>query len=86
MWPVLQRVSGEKPVAKIQPQTVAEDFSRYGEVTSSLFVFLGSLPEGMDPATAPTNHSPFFTIHEPDMELGVRLFGQMVVEYLQSQQ
>jgi metal-dependent amidase/aminoacylase/carboxypeptidase family protein len=83
MWPVLQRISGDKPVTKIQPQTVAEDFSMYGQVTPSLFLFLGSLPPGMDPATAPTNHSPFFTIHEPDMELGVRAFAHMVVDYLQ---
>ncbi len=84
MWPVLQRVSGETPVLKITPQTVAEDFSLFGEITPSLFLFLGSLPEGVDSSNAPINHSPFFTIDEPDMELGVRLFGQMVTEFLQS--
>ena len=83
MMPALKRVSGDKPVAIIQPQTVAEDFAEFGNVTPGLYVFLGSLPEGMDPATAPTNHSPFFNIHEPDMEMGVRLFGHMVVDYLQ---
>ena len=81
--PTLQRVSGDKPVAKLQPQTVAEDFSEYQMQTPGLFMFLGSLPEGTDPANAPTNHSPFFTIHEPDMELGVRAFAHMVVDYLQ---
>jgi amidohydrolase len=85
MLPTLRRVSGDKPVAKMQPQTVAEDFSRYQEVTAGMFMFLGSLPEGVDPATAPTNHSPFFTIHEPDMELGVRAFAHMVVDYLQGE-
>jgi amidohydrolase len=83
MWPVIQRVSGERPMARLQPQTVAEDFSLYGEVTPSLFVFLGSVPEGVDRADAPSNHSPFFDINEDDLEKGVRLFGQLVVEFLQ---
>lgn len=84
MWPVVQRVSGEQPMMRMQPQTVAEDFSRYGEVTPSMFVFLGSLPDGVDIMDAPSNHSPFFNINEDDLEVGVRLFGQLVVEYLQS--
>lgn len=71
---------------RMQPQTVAEDFSRYGEVTPSMFVFLGSLPDGVDIENAPSNHSPFFDINEDDLELGVRLFGQLVVEYMQSYQ
>ncbi len=86
MWPVVQRVSGERPMLRMQPQTVAEDFSRYGEVTPSMFVFLGSLPDGVDIENAPSNHSPFFDINEDDLELGVRLFGQLVVEYMQSYQ
>lgn len=86
MWPVVQRVSGERPMLRMQPQTVAEDFSRYGEVTPSMFVFLGSLPDGVDIENAPSNHSPFFDINEDDLELGVRLFGQLVVEYMQSDQ
>ena len=86
MWPVVQRVSGERPMLRMQPQTVAEDFSRYGEVTPSMFVFLGSLPDGVDIENAPSNHSPFFDINEDDLELGVRLFGQLAVEYMQSDQ
>lgn len=86
MWPVVQRVSGDKPMRRLQPQTVAEDFSEYGKLAPSMFVFLGSLPEGVDPANAPSNHSPFFNINEPDLEKGVRLFGQLVVEYLQAPQ
>lgn len=82
MMPSLKRVSGGR-VASITPQTVAEDFAEFQKVTPGLYVFLGSFPEGVDPARAPTNHSPFFTIHEPDMELGVRLFGHMVIDYLQ---
>jgi len=85
MWHVVQRVSGDEPMPRMQPQTVAEDFSVYGEAAPSLFVFLGSVPKGVDPATAPRNHSPQFNIDEDDLEKGVRLFGQLVTEYLQSE-
>jgi metal-dependent amidase/aminoacylase/carboxypeptidase family protein len=69
----------------LQPQTVAEDFSEYGEVTPSLFVFLGNWSEDMDPTQQPTNHSPHFDMHEPYLERGVRSFVHMVVDYLQAQ-
>jgi amidohydrolase len=84
VMPALKRASG-KPVLSIQPQTVAEDFSEYGAVTSAVFVFLGNWPEEMDPASQPTNHSPYFHMHEPYMERGVKAYGHMVVDFLNSQ-
>jgi hypothetical protein len=47
-------------------------------------VFLGNWPEEMDPATQPTNHSPYFHMHEPYMERGVKAYGHMVVDFLNS--
>ena len=85
IMPALERASG-KPVLSIQPQTVAEDFSEYGSVTPAVFVFLGNWPEEMDPSTQPTNHSPYFHMHEPYMERGVKAYGHMVVDFLNSQQ
>lgn len=85
VMPALERASG-KPVLPIQPQTVAEDFSEYAAVTPAVFVFLGNWPEEMDPATQPTNHSPYFDMYEPYMERGVKAFGHMVVDFLNSQQ
>jgi len=82
--PALERASGH-PAHSIQPQTVAEDFSEYGRVTPAVFVFLGNSPPGMDPTTLPTNHSPFFDMHEPYMENGVKAFSHMVVDYLKAQ-
>ena len=84
MIPALERASG-RPLVLLQPQTVAEDFSEFGKLTPSLFVFLGNWPEHMDPAQQPTNHSPGFDMHEPYLERGVRAFGHMVVDYLQAQ-
>ena len=82
--PALERASGH-PAHSIQPQTVAEDFSEYGKVTPAVFVFLGNWPEEIDPTTQPTNHSPFFDMHEPYMENGVKAFSHMVVDFLNSQ-
>ncbi len=83
MIPALERASG-KPLAPLRPQTVAEDFSEYGEVTPSLFVFLGNWPEEMDPARQPANHSPLFDMHEPYLERGVKAFAYMVLDYVQA--
>jgi amidohydrolase len=83
MMPVLQRVSGELPVLTVQPQTVAEDFSEFANVTPGLYLFLGNGEPGVSPAGQPTNHSPLFNVYEPSMETGVRVFTHMVVEYLQ---
>jgi len=83
--PALERASGHSPLS-LQPQTVAEDFSEYGNVTSAVFVFLGNWPEDLDPTSQPTNHSPFFNMHEPYMERGVKAYGHMVLDFMQSQE
>ena len=81
MLPALRRVT---TVHDVNPQTVAEDFSEYAVRTPGVFMFLGSGPPGVDPTTLPTNHSPFFDMHEPNLEVGVKVFGNLVVEYLQA--
>jgi amidohydrolase len=81
MMPTLERVVGE--VSSINPQTVAEDFSEYARRTPGLFMFLGNGAPDADPATLSSNHSPYFDMHEPNMELGVRAFSHLVVDYLQ---
>jgi len=84
VMPALERASGH-PVRSLQPQTVAEDFSEYGKVTPAVFVFLGNWPADLDPGSQPANHSPYFDMHEPYLEIGVKAFSHMVVDYLQSQ-
>jgi len=83
MMPTLKRVSGDHPVNDVQPQTVAEDFSLFVQDIPGLYFFLGNGAPGIDPATMPANHSPFFDTHEPNMEVGVRAFSHLVVDYLQ---
>ena len=83
MMPTLQRVSGDNPVNIITPQTVAEDFAIYARETPGVFLFLGNGPPGVDPTTLAGNHSPYFDMHEPNLEVGVRVFSNLVVDYLQ---
>jgi amidohydrolase len=83
VMPALERASGY-PANDLQPQTVAEDFAEYGRVTPAVFAFLGNTPPGVDPATQPSNHSPLFSMHEPNMEVGVKAFAHMVVDYLEA--
>lgn len=82
MLPTLRRVAGEDGVVAVQPQTVAEDFSYFANETPGLFLFLGNGEPGVDPDSLPSNHSPMFDMHEPNMQLGVRAFSNLVVDYL----
>mgnify|MGYP001824425617 FL=1 len=63
--------------------TTAEDFSYFALETPGLYVFLGNGPREPDPAYQAPNHSPFFNMYEPNMEEGVRIFANLVVDYLQ---
>ncbi len=85
MMPTLQRVAGEGNLVSVQPQTVAEDFSYFANATPGMYVFLGNGPPGVDPQTLASNHSPLFDMYEPSMEIGVRVFSNLVVDYLQGQ-
>ena len=84
VMPTLLRVAGKDHVNSITPQTVAEDFSEYANQTPGVFLFLGNGPPGVDPTTLAGNHSPFFDTHEPNLEMGVRIFSNLVVDYLQN--
>jgi len=79
MMPTLQRVA---VVNEITPQTVAEDFAEYAARIPGLFLFLGNAPPGADVPNMPGNHSPLFDTHEPNLEVGVRIFSNLVADYL----
>ena len=81
MMPTLQRVT---TVNSLTPQTVAEDFSESSTRVPGIFMFLGNGDPAIDPATLPSNHSPLFDMYEPSLEIGVRVFSNLVVDYLQS--
>jgi len=82
MLPTLKRVAGAENVSIQPPVTAAEDFSFFAQKAPGLFVFLGSNKKGVDPTTAPVNHSPLFEVDEGVLPLGVRTLANLAVDYL----
>lgn len=85
MMPTLQGVSTGGQVNSLNPQTVAEDFAEFSNATPGIMMFLGNGEPGIDPATLPANHSPLFDVYEPNMQVGVRAFSHLVVDYLSAE-
>ena len=82
MLPTLRRVAGADMVSEQGLLTVSEDFSYYAQRAPGLFVFLGATRKGVDPATAPANHSPFFEVDEGVLPLGIRALANLAVDFL----
>ena len=80
MLPTLQRVT---TVSRGLPHTTAEDFAYFALETPGLYVSLANDPREPDPAYQAPNHSPMFNMYEPNLEVGVRIFANLVVDYLQ---
>ena len=72
------------PTRVIEPplQMGAEDFSYYAREVPSMFWFVGATAEGIDPAAAPSNHSPQFNLDEGSLDVGVRTMLQVALDYL----
>jgi amidohydrolase len=80
----LTEAAGEGNVdAAHAPTMVSEDFSYYQEKIPGLFVHLGATQDGVDPATAPSNHSPLFSPNERILPLGVRTHALFALRYLE---
>lgn len=82
MLPSLQAVVGAENVYEPPLQMGAEDFSLYAKEVPGLFFFVGSTSVGIDPATAPANHSPKFLLDEEALDVGLRALLQVSLDYL----
>lgn len=82
MLPSLQAVVGEANVFEPPLQMGAEDFSLYAQQVPGLFFFVGATSEGIDPATAPANHSPKFLLDEKALDVGLRALLQVSLDFL----
>jgi amidohydrolase len=82
MLPTLQNTAGTSNVLLRQPITGAEDFSFFAQKVPGLFFFLGGMPKGMDPAKAAAHHTPDFYIDESGFKLGVKVFCNLVLDYM----
>lgn len=84
MLPSLQQSAGANNVVLRRAVTGAEDFSFYQEKVPGLFIFLGGMPKGGNPITAPSHHTPDFFIDESGFTLGVRAMSNLVIDYMGS--
>lgn len=82
MLPSLQKTAGTKNV-KLKPAvTGGEDFSFFQGKVPGLFFFLGGMPKGGNPKTAPSHHTPDFFIDESGLILGVKALTNLTVDYM----
>ena len=83
MLPTLKRVTQGREVITPVLKTTAEDFSFFANDVPGMLIFLGAVEEGTDPTSGPANHSPFYTVHEPNMETGVKAYVNLTVDYME---
>ena len=60
----------------------AEDFSYVLQQVPGAMAFLGGRPDGLDPATAPHNHSNLVVFDETPMAVGVALYAAVAIRHL----
>ena len=82
MLPTLQAVAGAPNVKEIKAVTGAEDFSFYQEQVPGLFLFVGGMTKGQDPATVADHHTAGFRIDESGLTLGVKTLSTLAADYL----
>jgi metal-dependent amidase/aminoacylase/carboxypeptidase family protein len=82
MLPTLQQTAGADNVMLRPPVTGAEDFSFYEEKVPGIFFFLGGMPKGGNPQTAPSHHTPDFYIDESGFSLGVKALCNLALDYM----
>ena len=83
MLPSLRNTAGTENVLLKPAVTGAEDFSFFQQKAPGLFFFLGGMPKGGDPKTAPSHHTPDFYIDESGFKLGVKAITNLVLDYMQ---
>lgn len=84
MIPSLEAVAGKDNVIEPPLQMGAEDYAYFAKEVPSMYFFVGSTAKGIDPATAPSNHSPQFNMDESALDLGLRAMLQVTLDYLHS--
>ena len=82
MIPSLQSAAGAANVTEREWVTGAEDFSYYGTKAPAFFFYLGGMPKGKDPKTAPPHHTADFYVEDSGMKTGVKAFCDLVIDYM----
>ena len=75
-------VGSDATVRLPHPVMGAEDFSYVLQNVPGAMMFLGGTPEGLNPATAPPNHSNRVMFDEPAMAVGTALYASAALRHL----
>jgi hippurate hydrolase len=76
-------IVGDDRVVELRaPIMGAEDFSYVLQQVPGAMAFLGARPAGLDPATAPQNHSNLVVFDESAMATGVALYAAVAIRHL----
>lgn len=81
MMPTLVRAAGEDRVFERNLITGAEDYSYYQEKIPGLFLMLGVGDPAVPREQRPSNHSPFFTVQEDALIVGVKTLVGFALDY-----
>ncbi|RSK37415.1 amidohydrolase [Hymenobacter metallilatus] len=82
MVPSLSRAAGPANVSVQKAVTGAEDFAFYQEKVPGVFVFVGGMPKGKNPADTAPHHTAGFFVDESGLTLGVRTLVTLATDYL----
>ena len=82
MVPTLERTLGASNVHLIKAITGAEDFSYFQQKVPGLYFFLGGMDPAMNPADAPSHHTPDFVVQDEGMIHGVKVMVDLALDYL----
>jgi amidohydrolase len=80
----LETAIGKDHVSEAPRWMASEDFPSLGLAVPapSVYFFVGATPAGIDPATAPVNHSPKFFLDEGALDVGTRAMLQATLDFL----
>ena len=82
MLPTLQAVAGTANVTEIKAITGGEDFSYYQEKVPGVYLFVGGMRKGIDPATTADHYSAGFVLDASGFTLGVKTLATLAADYL----
>jgi len=63
----------------------SEDFAFYQQKIPGFYFFLGISPDGVSVEETPPNHSPYFTVNEAALVVGVKAHVTVALDYLQQE-
>jgi amidohydrolase len=80
----IEQAIGKDHVLDAQRWTASEDFPHLALSAGvpSVYFFVGATPAGVDPETAPTNHSPKFFLDEGALATGTEAMLQAALDFL----